>query len=136
MDLKSTKRMNGTANQHLNVDQPGTRPDDADQRDEAHELRDRDPYGCFATLRYRSPRAHQLAQDGYFERIIDTDLSDLGVEVLNPNTPLRRHRAHAEATPTVTSFGTICAAAATSRATTGAGPKPSPRSTHQPISGV
>ena len=68
--------------------------------------------GGFPAMRYNSPRAQRAALDGYLERIIDTDLPELGIEVRKPNTLRRWIRAYASATATVTSFEKIRAAAA------------------------
>jgi uncharacterized protein len=68
--------------------------------------------GGFPAMRYSNARAQRSALDGYLERIIDTDLPELGVEVRNPNTLRRWIRAYATATATVTSYDKIRAAAA------------------------
>ena len=66
--------------------------------------------GGFPGMRYSSPRAQRTALDGYLERIIDTDLPELGVEIRNPNTLRRWLRAYAAATATSTSFEKIAKA--------------------------
>jgi predicted AAA+ superfamily ATPase len=68
--------------------------------------------GGFPAMRYDRARAQRSALDGYLDRIIDTDLPELGVEVRNPNTLRRWIRAYAAATATVTSYDKIRAASA------------------------
>jgi predicted AAA+ superfamily ATPase len=63
--------------------------------------------GGFPAMRYSSPRAQRAALDGYLEKVIDTDLPELGIEIRNPNTLRRWIRAYAAATASVTSFEKI-----------------------------
>ena len=63
--------------------------------------------GGFPGMRHPSARAQRAALDGYLERIVDTDLPDLGVEVRNPATLRRWVRAYAAATSTATSYEKI-----------------------------
>ena len=63
--------------------------------------------GGFPGMRYPSARAQRAALDGYLERIIDTDLPELGMEVRNPGTLRRWVRAYAAATSSTTSYEKI-----------------------------
>src|SRR3546814_12216927 len=58
-------------------------------------------------MRHSSGRAQRAAIDGYLERMVDTDLPELGVEVRNPATLQRWVRAYAAATSTTTSYNKI-----------------------------
>ncbi len=63
--------------------------------------------GGFPGMRFSSPRAQRAALDGYIDRIVDTDLPELGIQVRNPATMRRWFRAFAAATATNTSFDKI-----------------------------
>src|SRR3546814_5044613 len=63
--------------------------------------------GGFPGMRHSSGRAQRAAIDGYLERMVDTDLPELGVEVRNPATLQRWVRAYAAATSTTTSYDKI-----------------------------
>src|SRR3546814_158449 len=63
--------------------------------------------GGFPGMRHSSGRAQRAAIDGYLERMVDTDLPELGVEVRNPATLRRWVRAYAAATSTTTSYDKI-----------------------------
>ena len=63
--------------------------------------------GGFPGMRFPNPRAQRAALDGYIDRIVDTDLPELGVRVRNPATMRRWFRAFAAATATSTSFDKI-----------------------------
>lgn len=67
--------------------------------------------GGFPAMRYDASRAQRAALGGYLDRIIDTDLPELGVEIRNPHTLRRWLRAYAAATATTTSFEKIRLAA-------------------------
>lgn len=67
--------------------------------------------GGFPAMRYGSPRAQRAALSGYLDRVIDTDLPELGIEVRNPHTLRRWLHAYAAATATTASFEKIRAAA-------------------------
>lgn len=63
--------------------------------------------GGFPGMRHRSPRARRAAVDGYLERIIDTDLPELGVGIRSPRALRRWLAAYAAATATTTSYDKI-----------------------------
>lgn len=63
--------------------------------------------GGFPAMRLTSPRARRAALDGYLERIIDTDLPELGTEIRRPETLRRWLRAYAAATATTASYDRI-----------------------------
>ncbi|MGC2176298.1 MAG: DUF4143 domain-containing protein [Acidimicrobiales bacterium] len=68
--------------------------------------------GGFPGMRYSSSRSQRAALNGYIDRVIDTDLPEIGVDVRNPHTLRRWLRAYAGATATITSFEKIREAAA------------------------
>jgi uncharacterized protein len=63
--------------------------------------------GGFPGMRFASRRAQRAALDGYVERILDSDLPEIGVKVRNPNTLRRWVRAYAAATSTTSSYDKI-----------------------------
>jgi len=63
--------------------------------------------GGFPGIRFPAGRAQRAALDGYLERIVDSDLPELGVEVRNPATLRRWLRAYAAATATTASYDKI-----------------------------
>jgi len=63
-------------------------------------------------MRHDSERAQRAALDGYIERIVDSDLPELGISVRNPNAVMRWLRAYGAATSTVTSLEKISLASA------------------------
>ncbi len=63
--------------------------------------------GGFPAMRGGDERAGRAALDGYLERIVDTDLPELGVEVRRPATLRRWLAAYAAATATTASFEAI-----------------------------
>lgn len=63
--------------------------------------------GGFPGMRHTNDRARRAALDGYLERIIDTDLPELGTQVRRPETLRRWLRAYAAATATTTSYDRI-----------------------------
>ncbi len=67
--------------------------------------------GGFPGMRFGQPRAQRAALDGYLERMIDTDLPELGVAIRRPNTLRRWIRAYGAATATTTSLEKIRMAA-------------------------
>jgi predicted AAA+ superfamily ATPase len=67
--------------------------------------------GGFPGMRHQSARAQRAALDGYIDRIIDTDLPDLGTAVRRPETLRRWLRAYAAATATTASYDRIRGAA-------------------------
>lgn len=67
--------------------------------------------GGFPGMRYASARAQRAALDGYLNRIIDTDLPELDVEVRNPRTLRRWMSAYAAATSSTASYEKIRSAA-------------------------
>ena len=68
--------------------------------------------GGFPGMRHDSERAQRAALDGYIERIVDSDLPELGISVRNPNAVMRWLRAYGAATSTVTSLEKISLASA------------------------
>lgn len=80
--------------------------------------------GGLPGMREPSERARRAALDGYLERIADTDLPELGVEVRHPGTLRRWMAAYAAATATTTSYEKIRDAA-----TAGEGDKPAKSTT-------
>ena len=80
--------------------------------------------GGFPGMRFPSARAQRAALDGYLERIVDTDLPELGVEVRHPATLRRWVRPYAAATSTTASYDKIRDAA-----TSGDGAKPAKTTT-------
>lgn len=67
--------------------------------------------GGFPGMRFPAGRARRAALDGYLERVIDSDLPELGVAVRNPSTLKRWLRAYAAAISSTTSYEKIRAAA-------------------------
>ena len=67
--------------------------------------------GGFPGMRYESDRAQRAALDGYIDRMLDTDLSSMGVGTRNPHALRRWLRAYAAATSTATSYDRIRLAA-------------------------
>jgi predicted AAA+ superfamily ATPase len=67
--------------------------------------------GGFPGMRHSTPRSQRTALNGYLERVVDTDVKELGVAVRNPGVLLRWLRAYAAATATSTSFEKIREAA-------------------------
>jgi predicted AAA+ superfamily ATPase len=63
--------------------------------------------GGFPAMRHENPRAQRAALDGYLERIIDTDLPELGTAIRRPGTLRRWLRAYAAATATTASYDRI-----------------------------
>lgn len=63
--------------------------------------------GGFPGMRLSSSRAQRAALDGYLDRIIDTDLPEVGVQVRRPETLRRWVRAYAAATSTAASYEKI-----------------------------
>ncbi len=63
--------------------------------------------GGFPGIRHPSGRAQRAALDGYLERIVDAELSELGVEVRRPQTLRRWLQAYAAATATTASYERI-----------------------------
>ena len=63
--------------------------------------------GGFPGMRFDDPRSRRVALDGYIERIVDSDLPELGVTVRRPATLRRWMRAYAAATATTTSYDKI-----------------------------
>lgn len=63
--------------------------------------------GGFPGMRHPSGRAQRAALDGYLDRIIDTDLPELGVAIRSPHTLRRWLTAYAAATATTTSYDKI-----------------------------
>jgi predicted AAA+ superfamily ATPase len=63
--------------------------------------------GGFPGMRSSVERIQRRALDGYLDRIVDTDLPELGVEVRRPGTLRRWLAAYAAATGTSTSFEKI-----------------------------
>lgn len=80
--------------------------------------------GGFPGMRYADSVARSAALDGYIDRIVDTDLPDLGVRVRRPTTLRRWLTAYAAATATTTSYDKIRDAA-----TAGEGDKPAKTTT-------
>lgn len=63
--------------------------------------------GGLPGIRHASARAQRAALDGYLNRVMDTDLPELGVEIRRPITLQRWMRAYAAATATTTSYDKI-----------------------------
>jgi predicted AAA+ superfamily ATPase len=63
--------------------------------------------GGFPGMRYSTDRAQRAALDGYVDRIIDTDLPDLGTAIRRPETLRRWLRAYAAATATTASYDRV-----------------------------
>ncbi|MHB8294089.1 MAG: ATP-binding protein [Acidimicrobiales bacterium] len=63
--------------------------------------------GGFPGMRLSSDRARRSLLDGYIERIVDTDLSEVGVEIRRPDALRRWLRAYAAATATTASYDRI-----------------------------
>lgn len=63
--------------------------------------------GGLPGMRHANDRARRAALDGYIERIIDTDLPELGRQIRRPETLRRWLRAYAAATATTTSYDRI-----------------------------
>lgn len=80
--------------------------------------------GGFPGMRAPSERARRSALDGYLERIADTDLPEIGVEIRRPGTLRRWMAAYAAATATTASHEKIRDAA-----TPGEGSKPAKTTT-------
>jgi predicted AAA+ superfamily ATPase len=80
--------------------------------------------GGFPAMRDPSQKTRRRALDGYLDRITDTDLPELGVEVRRPATLRRWMTAYAAATATTTSYEKIRDAA-----TAGVGTKPAKTTT-------
>jgi uncharacterized protein len=68
--------------------------------------------GGFPGMRYNSSRSQRAALNGYIDRVIDTDLPEIGVDVRKPFTLRRWLRAYGAATATTASFEKIREAAA------------------------
>jgi predicted AAA+ superfamily ATPase len=80
--------------------------------------------GGFPGMRLATDRAQRAALDGYVDRVIDTDLPDLGTAIRRPETLRRWLRAYAAATSTAASYDRIRDAA-----TAGEGDKPAKTTT-------
>lgn len=63
--------------------------------------------GGFPGMRLRAGRARRAALDGYIERIIDSDLPEIGLSVRRPATLRRWLRAYAAATSTTAAYDRI-----------------------------
>jgi uncharacterized protein len=63
--------------------------------------------GGFPAMRHPNGRAQRAALDGYLERIIDTDLPEVGAAIRRPETLRRWLRAYAAATATTASYDRI-----------------------------
>ena len=63
--------------------------------------------GGFPGMRERVGRSRRAMLDGYLDRIVDTDLPELGVEIRRPGTLRRWLTAYAAATATTTSYEKI-----------------------------
>lgn len=63
--------------------------------------------GGFPGMRNLAGRARRAALDGYLDRIVDSDLPELGVEIRRPATLRRWLRAYAAATATTSSYEKI-----------------------------
>jgi uncharacterized protein len=73
--------------------------------------------GGFPGIRFASERARKRALDGYLDRIVDTELRELGVEIRHPGTLRRWLTATAAATSTTTSYDKIRNAASAGEST-------------------
>ena len=80
--------------------------------------------GGFPGMRPSSDRARRAALNGYLDRIVDTEIPELGVQVRHPGTLRRWLSAYAAATATTASYDTIRDAAST-----GEGGKPAKTTT-------
>lgn len=80
--------------------------------------------GGFPGMRSTSGGVQRASLDGYLDRIVDTDLPEIGVEVRRPATMRRWLTAYAAATATTTSYDKIRDAA-----TAGDGDKPAKSTT-------
>lgn len=80
--------------------------------------------GGFPGMRSHIARIQRAALDGYLDRIVDTDLPEIGVEVRHPTTMQRWLTAYAAATSTTASYEKIRDAA-----TAGDGDKPAKTTT-------
>ena len=63
--------------------------------------------GGFPAMRVASERLRRRALDGYLDRIVDTDLPELGIEIRRPATLRRWMTAYAAATATTASYEKI-----------------------------
>jgi predicted AAA+ superfamily ATPase len=63
--------------------------------------------GGYPGMRLSSGRAQRAALNGYLDRIVDTDLPELGVEIRHPETLRRWLTAYAAATATAASYDRI-----------------------------
>lgn len=63
--------------------------------------------GGFPGMRHLNDRAQRSALDGYVDRIIDTDLPELGTAIRRPETLRRWLRAYAAATATTASYDRV-----------------------------